>query len=149
MNVSSWSWHIWNVSLDIVCIYICLFAFFWHGHCPTFWYREGPLTLELRGSKCHIILRYGKTGNKKRLIPLATLQQNELNSATAHEKKNLAILFVARQVRTLVPCEQRFLQRPAWRNHCSQGRTLVVKRATSLFISFCSNVAKQVELFIT
>lgn len=118
-------WHIWNVSLDIVCVYICLLAFFWYIHCPTFWYREGPLTLELRGSKCQIIFKVRKTTNKKRTTSLVTLQQNELNSVIAHEKKNLATRFVARQV-----------------------RTLVVKRATSLF-SFCSNITKQVELFIT
>ena len=63
-------------------------------------------------------LAHSKTGNKK---------QNELNSDvarfTTHE--NLAIVFLARQ-----------------------GRTWVVKRATSLFNLVCSNFAKQVARFL-
>ena len=67
----------------------------------------------------------GKTGNKKRAT--AFQLQNELNSDvarfTTHEK-NPATLFVARQ-----------------------ARRSVVKRATSLFSSFCRNIAKQVARF--
>ena len=83
-------WHIWNVSLDIVCVYICLFAFFWHNHCPTFWYREGPLTLKLRGSKCQIIFTVRKNGQQKTYMQLLWQHcstTTELNSATALEKK--------------------------------------------------------------
>ena len=53
--------------------------------------------------------------------------QNELNSDVARfttQENNLATVFLARQ-----------------------GRTWVVKRATSLFNLVCSNVAKQVALF--
>ena len=117
-------WHTWNVSLDIVCVYICLFAFFWHNHCPTFWYREGPLTLKLRGSKCQIIFTVRKNGQQKTYMQLLWQHcstTTELNSATALEKKNLVTWFVARQV-----------------------RTLVVKRATSLF-SFCRNVVELIR----
>ena len=64
-------------------------------------------------------LAHGKTGNK---------MQNELKSDvarfTTHEN-NLATVFLARQ-----------------------GRTWVVKRATSLFSLFCSNVAKLVARFL-
>ena len=58
-------------------------------------------------------LRHGKTGNKKRAICFATWLQNELNSVLLvlpPTKTNLASLFLARQ-----------------------GRTWVVKRATSPF----------------
>ena len=54
--------------------------------------------------------------------------QNELNSDVARfttQENNLATVFLARQ-----------------------GRTWVVKRATSLFNLVCSNVAKQVALFL-
>ena len=70
-----------------------------------------------------------KTLQQKRVTCFATLLQNERKSDvarfTTHEKKkNLSSLLVARQV-----------------------RTLVVKRATSLFNSFCNNGAKQVARF--
>lgn len=106
-------WHIWNVCLDIVCVYICLFAFFWHSHCPKFWYREGPLTLELRGSKCQIIFKVRKNG-----------QQKTYNWQHCSRTSWIAL--------------------PPTKKKPSN----LVKRATSLF-SFFSNVAKQVELFIT
>ena len=88
--VEHFDMHIWNVSLDIVCVYICLFAFFWHNHCPTFWYREGPLTLKLRGSKCQIIFTVRKNGQQKTYMQLLWQHcstTTELNSATALEKK--------------------------------------------------------------
>ena len=61
------------------------------------------------------------TGNKKHATCFAALLQNELNSNAVRfttQEKNLATLFDAGQVRM-------------W----------VVKRATWLFNSFCSNVA--------
>ena len=85
-----------------------------------------------------------KNGRQKTFNSFGNIAAKRVEQRYRPRKKNLAILFVARQVRTLVPCEQRFLQRPAWRNHCSQGRTLVVKRATSLF-SFCRNVVELIR----
>ena len=71
-------------------------------------------------------LRYGKTANKKRKI-FATWLQKELNSDVARfttYENNLTTLFLAKQ-----------------------GRTWVLKRATSLLNLVCSNVAKQVARF--
>ena len=72
-----------------------------------------------------LILRNNKTGNKKRATCFVTFLQNELTSEVTRafyepRKKNLASVFVARQV---------------W--------TCVVKRATLLFNSFSCNVAKK------
>ena len=63
-----------------------------------------------------------KTGNKNRATCFATLLQNEVKK---RRKTTLATSFVERQVCT-------------W----------VVKRASLLFNSFCSNVAKQVSRFL-
>ena len=96
---------------------------------------DRPVVFKIPGFACKRFLPFfpnlstlfylRQTGNKKRATCFATLLQNELNGDVARftpcEKKNLATLFVARQVRT-------------W----------VLKHATSLFNTFCSNVAKQV-----
>ena len=65
--------------------------------------------------------RYGKRRNKKRATCFATFLQNELNSDVARYTTHIKP--VLQQIR-------------------------VVKRATSLFNSFCSNVAKQVARFL-
>ena len=73
-------------------------------------------------------LRYRKTGNKKRATCLATLLLNELNSDVAR--------FTA-YVQTY------------WKPDLLQHRFDVGgNRATSLFNSFCSNVARQVARFL-
>ena len=66
-----------------------------------------------------ICSRYGKTGYKKRATSFAILLQKELNSDVERFTTHVRT-FLARFV--------------SW----------VVKRATSLFNSFCGNVAKQV-----
>ena len=85
--------------------------------CTPAWNCGGPLLKREA-------LSYGNSGNKKRATWFA---KNELKSDvarfTTHEK-NLATLFVARQVRT-------------W----------VEKRATSLYNSFGNNIARQVAPF--
>ena len=73
-------------------------------------------------------LRFGKTENKKSATYLATLLQNELYDDVAQITTNIKP--VLQQIRLLT------------------GFNEVVKRATSLFNSFCSNVAKQVALFL-
>ena len=75
-------------------------------------------------------LKNGKTGNKKRAICFTTWLQNELNSdvarfTTYENKPYITTLFLAKQ-----------------------GRTWVLKRATSLLNLVCSNVAKQVARFL-
>ena len=73
------------------------------------------------------LLRFGKTGNKKSATCLATLLQNELYGDVAQFSTHIKP--VLQQIRLLT------------------GLNEVVKRATSLFNSFCSNVAKQVARF--
>ena len=73
-------------------------------------------------------LRDEKTGNKKRATCFATLLQNELNSDDA----GLQPMF--KPVNNLICCKTDLM----W----------VIKRATSLFNLFCSNVAKQVARFL-
>ena len=74
------------------------------------------------------MLKVRKTGNKKHAICFATLLQNELKSDvprfTTHIKP------VLQKIRLLT------------------GLNDGGKRATSLFESFCSNVAKQVACFL-
>ena len=65
--------------------------------------------------------------NSKRATCFATLRQNELNNDVA--RFTTRIKPVLQQIRLLA------------------GLMWVVKRATSLFNSFCSNVAKQVARF--
>ena len=67
-----------------------------------------------------------KTGNKKRATCFATLLQNEL------------------MLRVLLPMFKPVNNLICWKN----GFEWVAKRATSLFNSFCSNVAKQVSRFL-
>ena len=71
--------------------------------------------------------RYGKRRNKKRATCFATFLQNELNSVVARYTTHIKP--VLQQIRLLT------------------GLNLV-KRATSLFNPFCSNVAKQVARFL-
>ena len=73
-------------------------------------------------------LRDEKTGNKKRATCLATLLQNKLNSDVARFITH--IKSVLQQIRLLT------------------GLNMGCKPASSLFNSFCSNVAKQVARFL-
>ena len=78
---------------------------------------------------CPTCIGYNKTGRKKRATCFATFLENELNSAdvarcTIHAGTN------NQQIRL-----QGFI---SW----------VVKRATSLFNSFCGKVAKKVASFL-
>ena len=75
-----------------------------------------------------LVLRYGKTGNKKRATCFATLLRNELNSDVTR------FTTLIKPVNNLICCKTGFI----W----------VVKRATSLFNWFCSNVTKQVGRFL-
>ena len=69
-----------------------------------------------------------KTGNKKRATCLATLLQNELNSDVARFTEHI------KPVNKLICCKTDLM----W----------LVKRATSLFKLFYSNVARQVAHFL-
>jgi len=69
-----------------------------------------------------------KNGQQKTATCFATLLQNELNSDVAHFTTHIKPFL--QQIRLL------------------KGLMWVVKRATSLFNSFCSNVARQVARFL-
>ena len=102
------TWYVYNVT--------CSFAV--KKHCC---YIEKPVEVQDIMSYREIFL--------KSTVERSTTDNvlNELNSNVARfttNEKNLAILFVTRQV-----------------------RTAVIKRETSLFNSFCSNVSKQVARF--